>query len=77
LPKISQSYLVAPRIDATQPFNGKKWRKTTVFVAGPTTNASGDAGCPAVKIKDRDITTLKVLQIETIKTTTFYWESCI
>jgi hypothetical protein len=40
-------------------------------------NASGNAGCPAIKIKDRDITTLKVLQIETIKTTTFHLESCI
>jgi hypothetical protein len=51
--------------------------KSDDFVAGPTTKASGDAGCPAVKIKDRDITTLKVLQIETIKTATFHWESCI
>jgi hypothetical protein len=77
LPKISQSYLVAPRIDAAQPFNCRNWRKTTIYVAGPTTKVSGNAGCPGVKIKDRDITTLKVLQIETIKMATFHQESCI
>jgi hypothetical protein len=41
LPKISQSYLVAPRIDAAQPFNCKKWKKATVFVEGTTTKCLG------------------------------------
>jgi hypothetical protein len=77
LPKISQSYLVAPRIDAAQPFNCKKWKEVTFLWRDDNKIPGDDAGCPEVTIKDRDTTILKVLQIETIKTTTFYPESCI
>jgi hypothetical protein len=71
LPKISQSYFVAQRIDAAQRFNCEKWRKTKLLWQVRQQKVSANVEHPVTKIKDRDTTTLKVLQIETIKTTTF------